>query len=342
MKKTLIALLVGLLAVGAAGWGAAGVNDNYVLGPGDKISITVFDHPEFSLEAVIRPDGLITHPFLGPLKVAGETAGQLAAAVTQALKQELRNPVVTVSVLEMAGGGVYVRGEVNAPGLVPALTGITVARAINLALGLTPKANLHEALIYSPQGEERKVDLTLALGDHAADYVLQPRETLVIPPVELKPITIIGEVVKPGQYALAAPDDTVLDALLAAGWVGPNADRKSALLVHDDNPPEQLDIAPLLKYQPGYTGPRLEAGDTLVFPHAENYVEVWGAVGKPGKVLLGQDEMHVAELAVGAETPTGMRPRWCGPPAPRWRWTSRPPWTTRPGRPTWWWRPGIP
>ena len=299
-KKARMGLLCGALALWAAGLCAAEVNDNYVLGPGDKIAIIVFDHVEFSLTTVIRPDGLITHPFLGPMKASGLTPTSLAAVITQELKTELRNPMITVSVLEMAGGVVYVRGEVNAPGAFPAITPVTVARVINLALGLTPKANRHEALILAPQGDTRKVDLMLAMGEHAADYVVQPRETLVIPPVELKPITIIGEVSKPGKYGLAEPDDTVLDALLAAGWVSPEADRQHALLVRGGDQPLRVDIAPLLTYQPGYTGPRLEAGDMLVFPRAENYVTVWGAVAKPGKVLLGLDEQHVDDLVAQA------------------------------------------
>jgi protein involved in polysaccharide export with SLBB domain len=193
-----------------------------------------------------------------------------------------------------------VKGEVNSPGAYPATTGVTVARLINLALGLTLKANRQEAIIYTPQGEQRKVDLTLALGEHAADYVVQPRETLVIPPVDLKQVTIIGEVGKPGKYSLAAPDDTVLDALLAAGWVGPNGDRNTALLVRDGDQPQRLPIAPLLSFQPGFTGPRLEAGDMLVVPHVENFVTVWGAVGKPGKILLGMDPTHISDLITDA------------------------------------------
>ena len=307
IKTTLLGLLVGAFALGTvAAWcapapaPAPAVSDNYVLGPGDRIAIIVFEHPEFGLEAVIRPDGIITHPFFGVLHVSGETPTELAASVTKTLKQELRDPLVTVSVLELAGGVVYVKGEVNSPGIFPATSGVTVARVINLALGLTLKANRQEAIIYTPQGEERKVDLTLALGEHAADYVVQPRETLVIPPVTIKPVTIIGEVGKPGKYSLAPPDDTVLDALLAAGWVGPNGDRQTALLVRDGDQPQRLQIAPLLNFQPGFTGPRLEAGDMLVVPHAQNWVTVWGAVGKPGKIMLGLDPTHVTDLIADA------------------------------------------
>ncbi len=290
-------LLFGLLAILMAGLAAAETTDDYVLGPGDQISITVFDHPELSLTNVrVRPDGLITHPFLGVVKVGGQTASQLAAWVTKELKKELRAPLVTVSVLEMAGGLIYVKGEVAAPGAFPTLTPLTVARAVNLALGLTPKANRREAYIVAPQGDIRKVDLNLALGAQAEAYLVAPRETLVVPPMEFKPITIIGEVEKPGKYAVAAPDDTVLDALLACGWVTANADRSTAVLIRGDDEPQRVDIAPILQYQPGATGPQLQAGDMLVFPRGVNYVTVWGAVAKPGRLLLGWEEVRVSDL----------------------------------------------
>ncbi len=299
--RTWLGLLFGILAMLTVSLAAAETVDDYILGPGDEIAVTVFEHPELSLtRVVIRPDGLITHPFLGAIKVAGQTPTQLAGRLTQELKKELRAPLVTVSVLQMAGGMVYVRGEVTAPGAFPTLTPLTVARAINLALGLTPKASRREAYIIGPQGDTRKVDLTVAMGERAAEFMLVPSETLVVPPVEVKAITIVGEVGKPGKYGLTAPDDTLLDALLGCGWVTPSADRQYALLVRDGDEAQRVTIAPLLQYQPGAVGPHLESGDMLVFPRAINYVTVWGAVVKPGKIMLGLDEEKVSDLMVAA------------------------------------------
>ena len=167
-KRPWLGLLCGCLVVLGTSLTNAETVDDYVLGPGDRLAITVFGHLELSLPNVlVRPDGLVTHPFLGPVKVAGQTPTQLAARLTQELKKELRAPLVTVSVLEMAGGVVYVKGEVTAPGAFPTLVPIPVARALNLALGLTPKANEQEAYIISAQGDTRKVDLALALGEGA-------------------------------------------------------------------------------------------------------------------------------------------------------------------------------
>ena len=296
-----LGLLLGILAMSAAGLATAETVDNYILGPGDTLAITVFEHPELSLpHAVVRPDGFITHPFLGPLKVAGESPTQLAARLTYELKKELRAPLVTVSVLEMAGDSITVRGEVTAPGTFPALTPLTVARAVNLALGLTPRANRREAYIVAPQGDTRKVDLTLALGERAAEFTVAPRETLVVPPVEVKAVTIIGEVSKPGKYGMAPPDDTLLDALLGSGWVTPNADRTFALLIRNGEEAKRVEIAPLLNYVPGATGPHLESGDMLVFPRGVNYVTVWGAVARPGRLMLGPDEERISEVLTAA------------------------------------------
>ena len=306
-------LVLGALIVLGTALATADTTDNYILGPGDKIAILVFGHEELSMEGVtVRPDGLVTHPFLGALKASGQTPTQLAARITEDLKKELREPIVTISVLEMTGASVYVRGEVTAPGAFPATAPLPVARALNLALGLTPRANRREAYIINPQGDSRKVDLAAALGERMNDFMLQPRETLVVPPVQVKAVTIIGEVGKPGKYGVAAPDDTVMDALLECGGVTPNADRRYALLVRGGDQPQRVDIGPILTYQAGFTGPRLETGDMLVFPRAVNYVTVWGAVAKPGRISLGPDEVRVADVVAGsggftpsADTDTG-------------------------------------
>ncbi len=296
-----LGLLFGTLAMLAVGPAAAETVDNYVIGPGDALAITVFEHPEFSLErAVVRPDGLITHPFLGPLQVAGSTPTQLAGQITTELKRELRAPLVTVSILEMAGGSLTVRGEVTAPGTFPALASLTVAQAVRLALGLTPQADRAEAYVVTPDGNTRNVDLNLALGERAADYRIAPGETLVVPRVGVKTVTIVGEVGKPGKYGMFPPDDTLLDALLGSGWVTPSADRQYALLVRNGDEAKRIEIAPLLNYAPGVTGPHLESGDMLVFPRGVNYMTVWGAVAQPGRRLLGLEPERVSDAVIAA------------------------------------------
>jgi len=281
-----------LLLWGSGPVGAATLDD-YVLGPGDTIAISVFEHPEFSLgETTIRPDGLITHPFLGPLQVAGQTPTQLAEMINKELSRELRAPLVRVVVVRMAG--VVVRGEVQAPGEFPAYPPLTVAKALTLALGFTPRANRAVAFVITAEGDQRRIDLVEALGERQSEFVLKPRETLLIMPADYT-VTIIGEVGKPGKYELTPPHNQLLDALLACGWVTASADRKQALLVRNGDEVHPLDIAPLLNYAPGVVGPRLQGGDMLVFPRANNLVTVWGAVAKPGKYPLMPETDRVSD-----------------------------------------------
>ncbi|GAG97706.1 unnamed protein product, partial [marine sediment metagenome] len=144
----------------------AAAQDEYVLGPGDVIAITVFDHPEFSMSSIqVRPDGKISHPFLGPMKVAGLTPSVLADKMAWALSTELRDPIVSVNVLGFRENQVYVLGEVSAPGAYPADAPLEVAKAIALAAGFTAKADRREALLIPREGPPRPLYLADALGE---------------------------------------------------------------------------------------------------------------------------------------------------------------------------------
>jgi len=118
---------------------AAGL-ENYRLAPGDQITVTVFDEPDLSLEKVrIAPNGTISMPLIGQVKVAGLTAAQVEKRITDLLKDGyLKKPAVTVSVAEYRL--FYVTGEVKKPGGYSYRDGLTVHKAVSLAGGFSERA----------------------------------------------------------------------------------------------------------------------------------------------------------------------------------------------------------
>jgi polysaccharide export outer membrane protein len=119
---------------------AQGLSSSYVLGPGDLISVQVFDEPEMSIETRINDRGSISYPFLGELSVKNLTALGLEDTITARLKGPyLVNPEVTVSILEYRP--LFVNGEVEKPGGFPFSPGLTVRKAISLAGGFKERAN---------------------------------------------------------------------------------------------------------------------------------------------------------------------------------------------------------
>ncbi|MGF1577227.1 MAG: SLBB domain-containing protein [Cyanophyceae cyanobacterium] len=88
----------------------------YVLGPGDRIRIDVFNVPEFSGEQQILLDGSLTVPLVGSLTVSGKSLEQVADELTFQLSAFLQRPIVNVSLITARPLRIAVVGEVNRPG----------------------------------------------------------------------------------------------------------------------------------------------------------------------------------------------------------------------------------
>lgn len=95
---------------------SATADTDYRLVSGDQLRIEVYKDPQLSQALQIRPDGKITLPLIGDVPAAGKTAAELRETLEVSLKEHLRNPVVTVIVVETMPQIVHVMGEVNAPG----------------------------------------------------------------------------------------------------------------------------------------------------------------------------------------------------------------------------------
>jgi polysaccharide export outer membrane protein len=132
----------------------APADEEYRLGPGDKLRIEVYKDPQLSQAAQIRPDGKITLPLVGDLEANGRTPLELRDFIARQLKEYMTNPVVTVIVVEASAATAYVMGEVNHPGAVTLQGPLTVLQALAIAGGLKDFANTKNIRILrrSPAG----------------------------------------------------------------------------------------------------------------------------------------------------------------------------------------------
>lgn len=138
----------GTTAPAAAATSAASTAADYRLTAGDKLRIDVYKDPNLSQSLQIRPDGKITMPLVGDLSAAGHTPMELRDAISAGLKDYIKEPVVTVIVLETAPQVVYVTGEVNKPGALTLVNGrMSVVQAIAMAGGFTDFAKRKDVLV---------------------------------------------------------------------------------------------------------------------------------------------------------------------------------------------------
>jgi polysaccharide export outer membrane protein len=128
------------------------VDAGYQIGPEDVLSIVVWKEEGLKAEALVRPDGGISFPLIGDLQATGKTVAQLQDEITKKLEKFIPDPVVSVSLLKIAGNKVYVIGKVNRPGEFPAGRYIDVMQALSMAGGLTTFAAENDIKILRKEG----------------------------------------------------------------------------------------------------------------------------------------------------------------------------------------------
>jgi len=128
---------------------AAVDQSKYIIGPNDILYIEVFREKDWTKPYQVRSDGMITVALVGEMKASGLTPKQLEAQLTDALKDQIKDPIVSVSVYEVRSKQYEVTGQVKRPGpysLIKEPT--TVFEAINIAGGFLDNfANQKKILI---------------------------------------------------------------------------------------------------------------------------------------------------------------------------------------------------
>jgi polysaccharide biosynthesis/export protein len=165
-------------------------NEEYIIGPGDKLSVFVYDNPQLSVSVPVRPDGRISTPLASDLTVVGKTPTQVEEAIAEKLKVYLREPHVTVVVEEFVGPldrQVRVIGEATEPTALPYRDGLSVLDVMIATKGLTRFAAGNRAVIVrrGPDGKEQTIPVHLADllkdGDISQNVAMRPGDTLIIP-----------------------------------------------------------------------------------------------------------------------------------------------------------------
>jgi len=116
--------------------------DTYRLGPTDEIAIRVTGQPDYTLERVkVSPTGIVYHPLLGDLEVAGMTVPRLIERLTKDLSEYLINPKVSVALLEANSAKIGVLGDVARPGILVMSRPMNVLEAILASGGFAETGN---------------------------------------------------------------------------------------------------------------------------------------------------------------------------------------------------------
>jgi polysaccharide export outer membrane protein len=139
----------------------------YVIGVNDLLEIRVWKNPELSADVTVRPDGVITMPLLGDVRVEGRTPSELRGELKQRLAEFIHDvePVVTISVTGINSYSFTVGGNVERPGVFTSTKYVTVLEAILLAGGPNKFAKADRIQLHrrGADGKDRVIPVAYSL-----------------------------------------------------------------------------------------------------------------------------------------------------------------------------------
>ena len=169
------------------GQAPAATPDDYQIGAGDTLQISVWKEPDVSVPSVVvRPDGRITVPLIKELRVAGLTPREAEKVITGGLSKFIADANVTVVVAAMNSKKVYVIGAVRKEGPLAYTYGMTIMQALSEAGGLTDYAKRKRIYVLRTEADrEYRLDFNYeeAVKGERMDQnvVLLAGDTVVIP-----------------------------------------------------------------------------------------------------------------------------------------------------------------
>ena len=230
MLRKLLPFAVSLLV--AVSVSAQSVPD-YVIGPDDVLQINVFQQASIGGRYVIEADGTFTFPLIGRIQASGLTLRAFEEEMERRLRDGFfRNPQVSVTIQEYRSQVIFVVGEVRSPGTYPLTGGMTLIEAIAEAGSTTASASGEIRVVRAkrtPSSSSALLPDSDAVGaseiislnfDNLEDGLLSENIALkagdTIFVVHAESIYVVGEVSRPGSYAVQRTT-TVLQAIALAG-----------------------------------------------------------------------------------------------------------------------------
>ena len=186
-----------------------------LLGPGDMLHVTLWepnptgqtllDKPGLDLTVRVAPDGGVTVPYVGHMKVAGRTASQVEDAIRAALGAQGHEMQAAVLVSEDVTNSVVVQGDVVRPGRYPVATGARGLLDV-LALAGGAKGQNQAAAVRVTRGHATiHASLAAIVGDPSLDVQLAPGDRVLVMP-RVRYFYALGSVNHPGEQPYDSGD----------------------------------------------------------------------------------------------------------------------------------------
>ena len=247
----------------------------YVIGPGDSLYITVWEHPELTSPAgaqqqpsangrLVNPDGTLFYPYAGIIQAGGETLQQLRDEITRKLSRVIEKPQVDVNVIfygsqHVTMSGAFAKTDPQPITVVP----LTLGQAIGAAGINTMQANLSD-LVLTRDGHPYHLDMDALdrASESAGQILLRAGDQLYLGYNDRQQAYVVGEVTRPEAITFKTDNISLTQALGQAGGLSQITAKGKAVYVIRGV--QDLEKAPATIYQ-------LDASSPSAFALASNF-----------------------------------------------------------------------
>jgi protein involved in polysaccharide export with SLBB domain len=282
------------------------VGPEYVLGPGDAVSVDLWGGVSRRFYRVVDRQGRLTLPEVGPVLVAGKSLADVQTDVQKTMRTQLRDISVDISLSRLRTIRVYVVGDVLRPGAYDIGSLSTPLNALFAAGGPTGRGSLRLLKHYRGNNLVQDVDVydLLLHGIKGDVQRLENGDTVLVPPLGAQ-ITIDGMVRRPAVYE-QKDEKSLSDMIALAGGLLPTATLRHVevqrTVAHEKKTMLSVDIpadgstAEVSKQLGSFAVQDLDKIRIFpIAPYAADAVYLEGHVIRPGKYSYKQG-MKVTDL----------------------------------------------
>jgi len=218
---------------------------DYIVGEGDVLQISVYEHPDLKTTARIGGDGTINLPLIGQVDVQGLTLPQISQKIAGLLSDGyIVDPQVNIFIQEFRSKKAFIMGEVSKPGLHVLHGTTTFLELLSVAGGLTKDAGdraiLKRKTDFSDEHETIiSIDLKrlIEMGDMSMDIAIMDGDSVYIKKTGVFYVT--GEVKKPDSYKYE-DGTTIIKAVAIAGGFSDKASKGRVKIIRKVNGEEKI------------------------------------------------------------------------------------------------------
>jgi len=282
------------------------VGPDYVVGPGDGLSINLWGGVSQRLYRTVDPEGRVNLPEVGPMLVSGKSLAAVQADLQQTLRTQFRDVSADVSLGRLRTIRIYDVGDVGNPGAYDVSSLSTPLNALFAAGGPTPEGSLRILKHYRGDQLVQVVDVydLLLHGVRTDIKRLESGDTVLVPPIGPQ-VTVEGMVRRPAIYELR-DEKNLASVLELAGGLLPAAALShievQRILAHQKQTMLSVDIPEADKASEvtrQLTAFEIHDGDRVrvypIAPYNQDAVYLQGHVLRPGRYSY-RDDMRVTDV----------------------------------------------